>query len=65
MRYAIVIALTIYCTSAFGQDSASGSISLSSASIRSIDKKINSLDDRLTRQTEKYLNSFAHQEEKL
>lgn len=65
MRYAIVIALTIYCTSASGQDSASGGISLSSASIRSIDKKINSLDDRLTRQTEKYLNSFARQEEKL
>jgi len=65
MRYAIVIALTIYCTSASGQDSASGDISLSPASIRSIDKKINSLDDRLTRQTGKYLSSFARREEKL
>jgi hypothetical protein len=65
MRYAIVIALTIYCTSASGQDSASGDISLSAASIRSIDRKINGLDDRLIRQTEKYLNSFARQEEKL
>ncbi len=65
MRYAIVIALTIYCTSASGQDSASGDISLSPASVRSIDRKINSLDDRLTRQTGKYLSSFARREEKL
>jgi hypothetical protein len=51
--------------SAAAQDDASGNISLSAASIRSIDRKINGLDDRLTRQTEKYLNSFARQEEKL
>ena len=65
MRYAIVIALAIYCSSASGQDSASGDISLSPAFLHSIDRKINGLDDRLTRQTGKYLNSFARQEKKL
>ena len=47
------------------QDSASADVFLSSASLRSVDRKINGLDDHLTRQTEKYLHSFARQEEKL
>ena len=54
-----------WSASAAAQDSASGDISLSPAFLHSIDRKINGLDDRLTRQTGKYLNSFARQEEKL
>ena len=47
------------------QDSVGVVIELPDKYIRSVDVKIRTVDNQLTRQTEKYLNSIAKQEEKL
>lgn len=64
MKYTIAITLAICSLQAFAQDSDS-IISLSSSYSSSIDKKISGLDDQLSKQSGKYLNSLAKQEEKI
>ena len=73
MKFTITIALLISCIRVFSQDSSStkavppGSqvIEVPDKYLSSVDKKIESLDDNLSKQTDKYLNSLSKQEERL
>ncbi|MBX2924799.1 MAG: hypothetical protein KF746_21540 [Chitinophagaceae bacterium] len=64
----ITLTITILLTSIglHAQDSLSGGVvTLPPGYISAVDKKINGLDHRLTRQSEKYVRNFARLEEKL
>lgn len=66
MRIISTLILLLICTRLCAQDSLSnGVVELPSNYASSVDKKINGLDQDLTKQSQKYLKDFARQEEKL
>ncbi|MFT3705076.1 MAG: hypothetical protein QM802_22100 [Agriterribacter sp.] len=66
MKCTIAIALLICCMQVHSQDSSSTKpIEVSDKYIHQVDKKIENLDDNLSKQTDKYINSLYKQEEKL
>ncbi|MBX3254271.1 MAG: hypothetical protein KF862_09040, partial [Chitinophagaceae bacterium] len=66
MKITLTIILLLACTGLYAQDSLSaGVVELPSNYASHINKKINGLDNQLTRQSEKYLKSLSRQEEKL
>lgn len=66
MKTLSTLIILIICTHLRAQDSlSSGVVEIPSNYASSVDKKINGLDDDLTKQSQKYLKDFARQEEKL
>lgn len=66
MKYIITILLLTFLKGLYAQDSTSHTVTeVPGKYISSVDDKIQSLDSRLTKQTEKYLNSLSKQEERL
>ncbi|MBX2924797.1 MAG: hypothetical protein KF746_21530, partial [Chitinophagaceae bacterium] len=66
MKFTLTVTFVIYISCSQAQDSQSNAvIDLSSGYTTGIDKKLNGLGNRLSKQNEKYVKSLARQEKKI
>ncbi|MGN6435754.1 MAG: hypothetical protein ACTHMM_04440, partial [Agriterribacter sp.] len=66
MKHLLTLLLIVFCAISYAQDSQSASVvEVPSNYASRIDKKLNGLDNQLSKQSEKYLKSLSRQEEKL